>query len=324
MTNIQIKKILNKDLKIQTICDDLPDDLFISCISFEPRTLAVIRSMGNFYHAKFGLFIKNKKFENSNKLQEHSNEIQRLLKEKRLFKKTKEIFTSIDNPIKIIVELEKIIQKEFGNNDHLNVSIDITTIPRAEILTLLYYLRNNKKIDELRLFYTTPNEYGKWLTDGYEKSFVPPFFEGPAVFTKQKTALFILTGFEYDRILSLIDELEPSLVILGYPNPGTSPKYLSESKKIIKKLKIERDLNFSEFQIPGNNPYLCKITIDEIIANYPEYNFILTILGTKLELLGAFLSYEENPQFRVIYPIPAVYNIEDYSKGCDEVYEIFL
>ena len=47
-------------------------------------------------------------------------------------------------------------------------------------------------------------------------------------------------------------------------------------------------------------------------------------MGTKLEALGIYLAYKENPNFRIIYPIPLTYNVVNYSHGCRDLYEIFL
>jgi hypothetical protein len=47
-------------------------------------------------------------------------------------------------------------------------------------------------------------------------------------------------------------------------------------------------------------------------------------MGTKLETLGVYLAYEENPNFRIVYPLPLIYNVVDYSYGCRDIYEILL
>jgi len=309
---------------ITTIDEGIPDDLFMSCISYEPRTTGILEKLGKDYEADTGLFIINERFEKFVKVQENKQAIDNILRISSFFNNSEFLSSSINNPIGIIMGIDRMLKKRFANKRKISITFDITTFPRCELLTIIYYLRHLPVIDSLRAFYVSPEKYGDWLSEGYRYSTVPPFFEGPPTF-ERKTALFILTGFEYGRVASLIDDIEPSAVILGRPKPGTSDIFGDISERIIDKLKRTRRVTTKIYDIPANNPFLCRKCVEDIIQEHSQsYDFFVATMGTKLQVLGTYLAYEKKPNFRILYPIPLVYNIGDYSSGCRDVYEIVL
>jgi hypothetical protein len=115
---------------------------------------------------------------------------------------------------------------------------------------------------------------------------IPPYYEGPNSF-KKPIALIIFTGLELDRVLNLIQEIEPSFLILLNPFPGTID-IVDKSRDIIEKIKSTQKIN------------------------------------TKIEVFAILLAYLANPSFRVVYSIPMEYDTENYSKGCFEIYEFSI
>ena len=202
--------------------------------------------------------------------------------------------------------------------------MDISTFPRHELLVALYYLRHSKKIKNLRLLYVSPIGYGKWLSRGYKRFSMVPFFEGPSAFDK-KIALLILGGFEKERALSLIDDLEPSAVFFAHSEPGTSEHFTDTGKNALDDLKSRSSVHTEILKIPGNDPIACKNALIELFRTRSnEYDFFVAPIGPKLAVVGLYLAYEENPIFRIVYPHNILYNVEHYSKGCRDLYEIIL
>ena len=325
--NTTVHKWSDSKYKVGTVQEGIPDDLFMSCISYEPRTLGVLKKLAKDYKADSGLFVINEKFERFIKVQENKQAIRDILANSSYFNHSAYLSSSIDNPIKVIIEIDKILKKRFANRQRINITFDITTFPRGQLLTLIYYIRHLSATGSLRILYVSPENYGKWLSEGYKYSMIPPFFEGPPTFEK-KTALFILTGFEYDRAVSLIDDLEPVALIIGRPKPGTSDRFRDASELIIKKLRRTRRIFRKIYDMPANDPFLCKDCLEEIMQEHSQsYDFFVSVMGTKLEVLGTYLAYEareQNPNFRIIYPIPLIYNIGGYSTGCRDIYETIL
>lgn len=321
---IDRKKWSDPDTSIISIDPNISDDIFIACISYEPRTTAILEKLDKKYKAEMGVFILNERFKDYENVKNNLSVCNNIIDRGNNFFSTLWIPSALENPIKIIIELERIIRDKFVHKSDLSITIDVSTIPRGELLTILYYLRNHKNIKNIRILYVSPEEYGDWLTEGYVGSTIPPFFEGTKCFDK-KTALFIMTGFELARPLGLIEDLEPSLIIFGSPEPGTSDIFLKQSQLIIEKLKNSRKVDVEYFKIPANNSNAAKKEIINIIKNHSkEFDVYVSVLGPKIELIGAYLAYEENPTFRMIYPIPLLYNVGDYSCGCRDIYEFYL
>ena len=314
---------------ITTIQKGKPDDLYISCISYEPRTTGALRKLSNDYSVNRGLFLINKNFEKFKNVEDNRKFIKNQISRSSICseKDCLHLHTLIDNPIGAIIEIDKIIKNHFDTHTRLNVTLDMTTFQRGQLLAIIYYLRHLPNIDTLRVLYMSPQKYGDWLTQGYKYSTVPPFFEGPSTFEKQ-TALFILTGFEFNRTLSMIDDIEPAAVILGRPEPGTSEEFKDISENIIDRLRKTRNVVTKINDISARNPFLCKAQFEEVLETYsPFFDFFVAVMGTKLQILGIYLAYEackQKPTFRIIYPTPQIYNIGNYSSGFRDVYEIIL
>lgn len=324
MNKVSVHSCEDEGYEITKIKKDVPDDLFIACISYEPRTIGILKKLDDNYKANVSVFVTNKKVESFTKLQKYKDQVKNILESKSYFRKTEDVSLFIDNPIQIIIEIDKIIKNILPGRQNINITLDITTFPRNELLVLIYYLRHLIKVKTLRILYISPTEYGDWLTDGYRYSMVPPFFEGEQPASEKKTALFILTGFEYGRAVSLIDDIEPSILLLGRPRPGTSKDFGETSEKIINKIKRTRRVKSEVYDVPANNPLLCRDRIEEIFQQNSNYNIYVAPMGTKLEVLGVYLDYEKNTNFRVICPLPLIYNVGDYSRGCRDIYEISL
>jgi hypothetical protein len=309
---------------ISTIQKGVQDDLFISCISYEPRTTGSLEKLAENYKANSALFLLNKRFQELMKVIEAKEKIRDLLNSHSYFSKWEYVTSALENPLEAIIGIDKIIKKNLGKKPKLNITLDITTFPRGELLTVIYYLSHLIQKVVIRIIYISPDKYGDPLSEGYGGSMLLPFFEGPTTFGK-KTALLILTGFEYDRATSLIDDLEPSALMIGRPIPGTSEKFKDASERIVSRISMTRKITKKIYDIPANDPFLCAERVQEIIkANSREYDFYLATLGTKLQALGAYLAYEEAQNFRIVYPLPLAYNTDDYSYGCDKIFEFTL
>lgn len=318
---IQINKWSDEKYHIDTATEGTPDDLFISCISYEPRTTGVLQKLSSMYKCKAGIFLINEKFEKYSKVQQNKELIQGMLASSTKFDQTYYITISIDNPLKSIIEIDRIIKSKFANQERITITFDFTTFPRGELLTILYYLRHLSSLGSICLFYVSPQDYGDWLSEGYTQTIVPPFFEGPSSLDK-KIALLLLTGFEYDRAIMLIDDIQPATVIIGKPRPGTSDKFADSSERIVDQLVKTRKIESKIYEVPANDPFSCQAAIESIIREHPSYDFLVAIMGSKLEVLGTYLAYEKSESFRVLYALPLIYNVGDYSKGYNNIYEI--
>jgi hypothetical protein len=188
MNRINISDWSKSDVFIRTIEEDTPDDLFISCFSYEPRTSGALKKLDTNYKAKVGIFVINEEFKNIIfKMQEVASFANSI----SFFGKSVDIESSIYNPIKLIMEVDKIIREDFSKEERINITLDITTFPRGELLTIIYYLRHHSKVNCIRILYVSPIKYGEWLTEGYRYTSTPSFFEGPTTFEKKNCSYYI-------------------------------------------------------------------------------------------------------------------------------------
>jgi hypothetical protein len=321
MNSVRKEDWNNPSTEIRSILDYQSDDLFISCISYEPRTTGVLEILDKNYRARTGMFIVN---DRSKSVHQNISLLKSLIKNKHIFDDISIKEYSIDNPIGIIIKIDEIIKAKFPEKQTVNITLDMTTIPRVQLLSVLYYLRHHPKLNILRILYISPQKYGKWLARGHRYSTIPSFFEGPLIFEK-KTALVILTGFESERAISLIDDVEPAKLILVMLMQEASKEFKRLSSKVINQIDVRRNIDKEILTISANDPFYCKNIIIDLINKHSKlYDFFVAPMGTKLEVLGTYLAYEENPNFRIIYPRAFVYNTEGYSEGCKDIYEIIL
>jgi hypothetical protein len=321
---INVNDWKNRSYNINTIQKDTPDDLFISCISYEPRTTGSLEKLADDYKADTAIFLLNKKFRKLMKVVATTEKVKKLLDKFSYFEQSRFLTSTLENPLEAIIRIDKVLKERFERKPELTITFDVSTFPRGELLTIIYYLSHLTKKTTIRILYVSPDRYGDPLSEGYRGSLLLPFFEGPPTFGK-KTALFILTGFEFDRAISLIDDLEPSALIIGRPVPGTSEKFKDASESIVKRISMTRKIVKLIYDIPANNPFLCADRVKSIIDKHSQdYDFYLAVLGTKLQALGAYVAYEKAPNFRIVYPLPLAYNVDNYSSGCDKIFEFIM
>ncbi len=300
-------------------------DLFISCVSFEKRSIGFIYKMGRNLNINYCLtFINEDVVRDSRCFNENLKIFEDLVKDFKL--NNNNIETKLENPSKIILEIERTLKgikkNEGTEKEGYEILIDITAFPRGQLFTLLYYLFNSNIIKLVNIVYTSPIEYYPPLSYGYKNFLIPPYYEGPNSF-KKPIALIIFTGLELDRALNLIQEIEPSFLILLNPFPGTID-IDDKSRDIIEKIRSTQEIGTKVFDITSNDPKKCMEDFNEILNIFQNFDFYVSVMGPKIEVFAVLLAYLKNPSFRIVYSIPMEYDTENYSKGCYEIYEFLF
>ncbi len=317
MRTIQINKYKHYVLKKKKY------DLYISCLSFEERSIGFINKAGKDFQISSCLtFINEDVVKDSDSFNKNLQNFEELLKSFKLNNKT--IKTTIENPSKIILEIERTLKKknQGDSTEGYEILIDITAFPRGQLFTLLFYLFKSTSIKLINIVYTSPIKYSPPLSYGYKGFLIPPYYEGPNSF-KKPIALIIFTGLELDRVLNLIQEIEPSFLILLNPFPGTID-IVDKSRDIIEKILSTQKISTKVFDITSNNPIKCMDEFKDILNIFQNHDFYVSVMGPKIEVFAIILAYLANPSFRVVYAIPMEYDTENYSKGCFEIYEFSI
>jgi hypothetical protein len=198
------------------------------------------------------------------------------------------------------------------------VTVDTTTFNRESLLTAMALLRNHFPASKIRVAYTSPQKHGEWLSQGYRSVRNVMSFAGIQQ-SSRPTLLVVLSGFEPERTLKLIEEHEPSKVLLGIGDPPTNQQFLQrnldEQKLILARQEVEK------FSFPASDMLLCRDSLETLLQAYlKSHNIALAPMSTKLSTLAVFLVAEEHPEIQVTYCVPGEYNTDSYSSGADSVF----
>ncbi|GGG03406.1 hypothetical protein [Pontibacter amylolyticus] len=218
-----------------------------------------------------------------------------------------------ETPLKSWKGIEGFVQ---GQSDiGTKVLLNITTMPRETIWSLLFFLRQSKAA-QIDYVYYKPQKYSnKWLSKEPCKPRLLFKHSGITELGKP-TALIILTGFDADRTRQLINFYEPSLTVLGI-QIGDQFDNLNRNDK---KMHIEKCMgvtSFSEFNIDAYSEDHGLEVLRKEVKKLKKFNIIISSLGPKLSAIAIYKLFLEFPQIAISYVSSKHYN-SDYSEGTGE------
>lgn len=303
--------------------EDEKDDLFITSASFESRSVSAVEALSETYRAKKGIIYANREL-----LEDSSNE------------KTQKNLISIKNQLGDHCSTVSLAKGSWLNqeeqlsamkssldgcnktSDEMNVTLDCTTFNREALMTMFSLLYNRYPKTNTQICYISPKQHGEWLSRGHKQIRNVLGFTG--LHKSQKpTVLILLTGFESHRANKIVEEFEPSKLLLGIGNPPTKKEFLKRNSD--EREKIERHQDSASFEFPASNIKKSYEKINEIITNYsPDNNIVIAPMSTKLSTIGAWKAAREHQNVQITYSIPGEYNKQDYSQGHDCIYLDYL
>ena len=194
----------------------------------------------------------------------------------------------------------KIFEKFFLNNKNYgtNVLLDISTMPRDTIWSLLFFLR--KMNLSIRYIYHKPQFYNpNWLSREPGK---PRLLFKHSGITKfgLPTALIVITGFESERTRQLVNFFEPKLTVLAvqtgnqYDNQSRNNKEIHDAIKGFTEIK---DITIDAYS-EDNGLEIIKKTVEELEK---DYNIILASLGPKITSIAIYKVFNLYPHIALSY-----------------------
>lgn len=296
-------------------------DLFIFAPGFESRSTALGLTLNSTLVKNAYAFHLDENYsislENLEKIRMNLDKLEIILYPKNRPFETFEIFTE---------KLDSFIQNNHLDSK-LHIVIDITAFTREILLILLRIITMPffSSVANITLVYMPAKSYQEdWLTKGVRE--IRPVLGYPGLLSpSKKSLLVILTGFEEERIHTIIDTFEPSNILLGKPTQkgSISPELYEISELKYKELKKE----FTHLCIDDTFMFSCqditetKKTIISIFQKYRnEYNVIIAPLNNKISTLGAAFAALEQEEIQICYASANHYNIENYSKALDYFY----
>lgn len=301
---------------------DKPIDIFICSGSFESRSLEVARAIGP-KNVKKAIVAYN---ENLKTFVEEN-----YLKLTEIFgDKTCKARLDTGDPLKtadaFITELNKVTSS--GKQKHY--LIDITTFTHEAILILIKLLSMKAKTtDKITCVYVGAKEYSyknkkkdKWLSKGLAD--IRSVLGYPGIMDLSRpTHLIVLVGFEHERATSLINELDPEIISLGYGKSGTETDKSHKDANLHFHGLLSRiastHCKVNNFEFSCTDPVDTKNMLITQINNCPDHNVIIAPMNTKISTIGVALATMEIQDIQLCYAQPRHYNYYHYSipgKNC--------
>lgn len=309
---------------IKTATNDVPDDLYLVCASYEPRSVAATESLSLDYKARKGIIYINKEFYSGASSESIRSNIIRLqtILEQRCDSVELAIGSWLDVKSQLEVLKSTLLPAKPEQSKEWTSTIDITSFNREVLLTSVALLRVGVIRSRIKVIYVSPHSHGQWLSRGFRGIRNVMGLSGIQSPSKQ-SLLVVLSGFEPDRTIRIIEEHEPRLVLLGLGDPPTNQEFLLRNREEMKLVLARQDVK--EFEFPTASIQECLDVLQKLLKNYlQDYNIILAPMSTKLSTIAAFLVAECHPEVQITYALPGEYNTKDYSTGADNVYEDWL
>jgi len=293
------------------------DDLLFVCASFEFRTMTATECLGKSYRAKNGLLYYNSSEATSDIVKTNLEKLRRLLELK--CDRVKTIEGSVSDPVKQFKAIKDALLEIGASNSFRAITIDSTTFNREALLVAMALIRTNFSSAMTRVLYVSPLEHGDWLSRGFRE--VRSIIGFPGIQrADQPTMLIILTGFEPDRVIKVVEEHGPDKVLLGFGNPPTQQNFLERNIKDQSKITFSKQ-DVERFEFPANSIRACHECLESLLKDrLSSHNVIMAPMSTKLSTLGAFLTVEAHPEIQLTYCVPGEYNTQDYSKGVRSIF----
>lgn len=304
--------------------NERPDDLFITCASFEERCLASTQKLEAGSCDNIILY----KFTEANSKREMLvQEMRRQLQSKKA-KKILQIDVNHSRTSIGVLDFHHLCQANNWLTKDLNITLDITTFTKSLLLELLFYMNTFLKIHQLRFIYTVPKEYAHpeegELSFGIKSCNVLPSFWGGWSPIKDDLLVIIL-GYEEMRAWSLINHFDANLNWLFVTSPGSKPEWSERSEKYNERL-------LKEVQCIDNIPALDIEKTASVLDRHitkdtnDKYNVFISPMGTKPQTIGLFHYITTHPDvpINVITTTPIEHNIPYYSWGIGNTFEFYM
>jgi hypothetical protein len=183
-----------------------------------------------------------------------------------------------------------------------NIYIDITTMPRSIIWTLFFFFKQKHR--QATVIYYKPKEYSKkWLSKDPDIPRLLFKHSGIIEFGKP-TTLFVLAGFDEDRVIQLVNYYEPQNVIIGECNQREKCNYGTTNAKIFNVDEYDDNWGYETIK-------------NEIENTIETSNLIIASLGPKTGAISVYQCFMRYPQIALAYVPCKEFNIE-YCKGIGE------
>lgn len=205
------------------------------------------------------------------------------------------------------------------------ILLDCTTFTHEGLLIVLRYLYEYRDMYEcLKVIYICAESYSnntnnvkdKWLTKGI--SSIKTVLGYPGTFNpSKKNHLIILFGFELDRTIKLIDQMDFDDITLcfGSERDSITTEHYKLNKSRHEEL-LSRYPNAKKLEISLRD----HTQTEQVLLDYIKddaSNIVIAPMNNKISTIGVALATVVNPNIQVIYSKANEYNVSGYSTPAD-------
>ena len=309
------------------------DSIFITCISYEERSVLATRNLSTAYKADGAVIFQSEEYATKGLTSLYHRECVNELTKRSTATAQTALF-NIYKPIDLLSKLKRIIESWAKHDVFTRVTLDISALPRQDLLTLHRYIDSHPSRGVVRLLYGEPKKYATeeltesetWLTRGVRSVQSVPFFGG-IQFPRRPKLLAIILGHEGERTHITLRRHQPDKLILI---PQGDKQHHAGLREIAERennqiLSIYGADALWGRGLPSSGIRETEKAIVEIYNQHRHtHNMFLAPNGTKLQLVGAYLACRRIPEIQITYAVPSLYNWQNYSTGTARLSQMIL
>jgi hypothetical protein len=180
-------------------------------------------------------------------------------------------------------------------------------MPRSIIWMLMFFLKQKHK--KITAIYHKPEVYNEeWLSK--EPSVPNLLFKHSGIIEfEKKTTLFVLAGYDEDRVIQLINYYEPQDVIIRECNSRQNSSFNNWKYSLTNPIIHEID--------QCNDTWGYETIENEIEQILEKSNLIVASLGPKTGAISVYQCFMKHPEIALSY-VPCKEFNKNYSEGLGE------
>ncbi|HEY2170539.1 MAG TPA: hypothetical protein VGJ30_12995 [Candidatus Angelobacter sp.] len=214
------------------------------------------------------------------------------------------------------VQLWRAIREKFSGTGwaHRSVLVDITTMPREVIWWVFSALRSSGS--HISYVYHKPGSYSpEWLTRDTDRPRLIYQHSGIAELGRE-TCLFLVSGFDVDRAIQIMQFFEPRTLIIGLQSGSqfeNAVRNVAHNRRLLERVQNPHFVELDSYS-PDHGLAAMEAALK---SHFGQFNVVAASLGPKLSAVSLSHWQIKHPDIALAYAPSRQFNYE-YSRGIGE------
>ena len=214
------------------------------------------------------------------------------------------------------VQLWRAIRESFSGPRwaHRSVLVDITTMPREVIWWIFSALRSSGS--HISYVYHKPASYSpEWLTRDTDRPRLVYQHSGIAELGRE-TCLFLVSGFDVDRAIQIVQFFEPRTFIIGIQIGSqfeNAVRNVARNRHLLTRVQNPHFVEIDSYS-PDHGLAAMEVALK---SHFEKFNVVAASLGPKLSAVSLYHLQIKHPDIALAYAPSRQFNYE-YSRGIGE------